>query len=60
MLSVVDDDKILFFVVGSKIDLTDRAAVPKNEVKKFCKSINAPSFLVSAVANTGTFILWDL
>lgn len=53
VLSVVDDDKILFFVVGTKNDLKDRVCVDQHDVRKFAKSIGAPSFVVSAVANTG-------
>eukprot|EP00041_Stephanoeca_diplocostata_P026961 m.735127 g.735127 ORF g.735127 m.735127 type:complete len:1467 (-) comp23086_c1_seq22:629-5029(-) len=53
VLSVVDNDKILFFVVGTKNDLKDEVCVSQQDVRKFAKSIGAPSFVVSAVANTG-------
>lgn len=53
VLRVVDDDKVLFFVVGSKDDLKAKHVVDQDTARCFARGIDAPVSFVSAIANTG-------
>lgn len=46
-------DGIIFVVCGNKIDLFEDEKVNQNEVKEYCKSIDAEHKLISAKANNG-------
>lgn len=53
VLRVVDNDKVLFFVVGSKDDLKEKQAVDQDVASLYARKIDASASFVSAIANTG-------
>ena len=43
----------LFYLIGNKIDLIDKEAVPELEAREYARNNNMRFFLISCLTNTG-------